>query len=67
MLKDDMYNKYLHGIDEVHSDNVTEHVANLNSTREVFRVGDELKRETRISLTIRNVPKTSKLKLNFFR
>ncbi|XP_075227244.1 putative RNA/DNA demethylase ALKBH6 isoform X2 [Lycorma delicatula] len=67
ILQDDMYKKYLHGIDEVDSDVVTDSIANLKQIDGQYAIGQKLIRDIRISLTIRHVPKTSKLKLNFLR
>jgi alkylated DNA repair protein alkB family protein 6 len=65
VLKGDLYEKYLHGIDEIHSDVVTDCVKNADICR--TSIGQELSRDTRISLTIRNVPKTSKVKIKLFK
>ena len=61
ILKDELYHNFLHGIDESTEDCVDENVRNLTSSGSL--VGDTVKRSTRVSLTIRNVPKTSRLKL----
>ncbi|XP_015791974.1 alpha-ketoglutarate-dependent dioxygenase alkB homolog 6 [Tetranychus urticae] len=50
------YTSYLHGIDEVQKDTIDEKVVNLGSCTGV-KVGDNLERTTRLSLTIRYVPK----------
>ncbi|KAJ6648881.1 Alpha-ketoglutarate-dependent dioxygenase alkB like 6 [Pseudolycoriella hygida] len=63
ILKDDMYHKYLHGIAEIDEDVISESVANLQHCSHSYKLGDKIKRETRVSLTIRHVPKTSKMKL----
>ncbi|XP_028679986.2 alpha-ketoglutarate-dependent dioxygenase alkB homolog 6 isoform X2 [Erpetoichthys calabaricus] len=55
ILQDEMYTRYLHGIQEMTDDTMTECVANLNCTK--ARLGHILPRSTRISLTIRHVPK----------
>ncbi|XP_067294658.1 alpha-ketoglutarate-dependent dioxygenase alkB homolog 6 [Pseudorasbora parva] len=55
ILQDDMYKCYLHGIQRVSEDVLSEHVVNLSSTG--AQVGDTLPRSTRVSLTIRHVPK----------
>lgn len=55
ILQDDMYKLYLHGIQEVCEDVLSEHVMNLSSTG--AQVADTLPRSTRVSLTIRHVPK----------
>ena len=65
VLRDDMYKTYLHGIAEREADVVTDRVCNLPHLTNSVSVGDELKRTTRVSLTIRYVPKTLKLKLKF--
>lgn len=56
VVKDDLYRKYLHSIDELHCDEITELIVNPGS----YSMGEVLQRKTRISLTIRHVPKTSK-------
>jgi alkylated DNA repair protein alkB family protein 6 len=53
----------LHGIREVESDVLSDKIANLESTH--HSVGDKVERDTRISLTIRAVPKVLKTKLFF--
>lgn len=64
LICDDMYTKYLHGIAERTTDLVTDKVANLDKCDGVNK-GQTLTRTTRISLTIRHVPKTVKNKLIF--
>ena len=64
VLQNDMYHEYLHGIEEVHDDVLNDKICNLdNSTL----IGTSIPRKTRISLTIRHVPKTSKMKLKIGR
>lgn len=64
ILKDDMYNKYLHSISEVTEDLITNNIANIERCVGFKnRIGEIVKRDRRISLTIRHVPKTTKLKL----
>lgn len=65
LLTEDLYHNYLHGIAERTYDVITDKVANLDTCN--AELGDTLQRTTRISLTIRNVPKTLKLKLNLGR
>ena len=67
ILKDDMYNVYMHGIKEIEKDQINPNViANYdkieknNNTPESFI----LNRDTRVSITIRVVPKTIKLNVN---
>lgn len=65
ILKDDMYHRYMHSISEIESDDLCDPlIKNLSSTSHSSGVG-KIERSTRFSLTIRNVPKTSKLKLKF--
>lgn len=67
ILKDDMYNKYLHSIAEVDEDVIDESISNLSRIiSEDHRVGCVLKRTKRLSFTIRHVPKTSKMKIKLF-
>lgn len=61
ILQDDMYKCYLHGIQGVSEDILSEHVVNLSSTG--AQVGDALPRSTRVSLTIRHVPKVVRANL----
>ncbi|XP_055608672.1 alpha-ketoglutarate-dependent dioxygenase alkB homolog 6 [Uranotaenia lowii] len=65
ILKDDMYHKYLHSIAETDTDAVDGSLNNLKHCEGV-QLGDVLPRKTRISLTIRHVPKTTKMKLKLF-
>lgn len=65
ILKDDMYHQFLHSIAEINSDVIDDTVLNLNGCEQQYKFGDKLERTTRISLTIRHVPKTSKMKLKF--
>ena len=59
VLKQSMYHDLLHGIREVSEDEIHDKICNLNSGDVV---GDKIQRSTRVSLTIRHVPKTSKMK-----
>ncbi|XP_072130575.1 alpha-ketoglutarate-dependent dioxygenase alkB homolog 6 isoform X2 [Mobula birostris] len=61
VLKDSMYLKYLHGIRPVSEDIITDKVANLTSCNS--KLGAVLTRTTRVSLTIRHVPKVLKTTL----
>lgn len=67
ILKDDMYQKYLHGIKEAVQDEVNnECVKNFEylGNKDQYKNGEVIKRGTRVSLTIRFVPKTIKLNTN---
>ncbi|KAG5844068.1 alpha-ketoglutarate-dependent dioxygenase alkB homolog 6 [Anguilla anguilla] len=55
VLQDEMYKHYLHGIQGVVQDTLTDRVANLSHATAC--AGDCLTRGTRVSLTIRHVPK----------
>lgn len=57
----DVYERYLHGISELCEDTVHEKVANIELCD--AKQGDIVQRGTRVSLTIRNVPKVSKFQL----
>lgn len=58
VLREDMYRHHLHGIRFLTEDTVTERVANLAASGS--ELGDTLCRGTRVSLTIRRVPKVLK-------
>ncbi|CAG9765291.1 unnamed protein product [Ceutorhynchus assimilis] len=62
IVKDDMYKTYLHSISEVALDDVSG-CANLDNCMTSYSLNEKLKRGTRVSLTIRNVPKVLKIKL----
>lgn len=62
ILKHDMYTKYMHGISDLYEDVIDEQIKNLNNCGDSYKIGDKVKRNKRISLTIRHVPKTSRLK-----
>ena len=64
MLQEDMYTQHLHGIAERREDVVTKDtIINLSNCSRQLNDGDTLQRSTRVSLTIRHVPKTLKVKL----
>ena len=64
LVKDDMYKIYLHGIQERKEDNMDTNIVNLNRCSSA-KDGDTITRDTRVSLTIRYVPKVLKAKLFF--
>jgi len=67
VLQKDLYHNYLHSIAERDVDSISENtIKNLDICTEKFTEGETIKRDTRLSLTIRHVPKTSKLKLKIF-
>ncbi|XP_034156367.2 alpha-ketoglutarate-dependent dioxygenase alkB homolog 6 [Pangasianodon hypophthalmus] len=61
ILQDEMYKRYLHGISSVAMDTLTERVVNLSVAG--GQVGETLPRRTRVSLTIRHVPKVCRANL----
>ncbi|XP_013382587.1 alpha-ketoglutarate-dependent dioxygenase alkB homolog 6 [Lingula anatina] len=65
LTMNDMYENYLHGIADVKKDQINEKMANLHLTSAVQ--GEEKDRNTRISLTIRFVPKVLKTKIKLGR
>uniref|UniRef100_A0ABM5ERK5 Alpha-ketoglutarate-dependent dioxygenase alkB homolog 6 isoform X2 n=1 Tax=Pogona vitticeps TaxID=103695 RepID=A0ABM5ERK5_9SAUR len=58
VLQEDMYSRYLHGIRLVSEDMITEKVANASMCG--CALGATLDRRTRVSLTLRHVPKVLK-------
>ena len=60
VLKDECYSSLLHGIQEVKEDKMDSSIVNLTEEEKEQGV---MVRDTRVSLTIRHVPKTSKLKI----
>lgn len=63
ILKDNLYTDYMHGIEEKIKDEIHENVANLNSCGYKYKTGEYINRTTRVSLTIRNVPRSLNFKL----
>lgn len=64
VLKNDMYQKYLHSISEIPSDLITADIANIDLCSDFkAKIGKTVERNRRISLTIRHVPKTSKVQI----
>ncbi|XP_023229066.1 alpha-ketoglutarate-dependent dioxygenase alkB homolog 6-like isoform X1 [Centruroides sculpturatus] len=61
VVKDDMYHKYLHGIDEKVEDEINNNIVNIRDHLSNYPLN--LKRNRRISLTFRYVPKFIKTKL----
>lgn len=61
VLKNDLYHRFMHSISEIKDDDLTDPlIKNLKANSP-----SSIARTTRFSLTIRNVPKTSKMKLKF--
>lgn len=65
VLQDDMYSRYMHAIGEKTVDKITDAIANLHQCCDSRTNNEEVRREKRISLTIRHVPRTSKMTLQF--
>ena len=64
VLCEDMYEKYLHGIADRCQDSVAaDTIANFSQLRSSSTLAPVAERSTRVSLTIRHVPKTLKVKL----
>lgn len=64
ILQDDMYRKFLHGIaTDREEDSITDSIRNLGRLGVPRPLGGVARRSTRVSLTIRHVPKTLKVKL----
>ncbi|XP_042880580.1 alpha-ketoglutarate-dependent dioxygenase alkB homolog 6-like [Penaeus japonicus] len=61
VLQEDLYTTFMHGIEETKEDVVTDRILNLESC--AAKIGDTIERSTRISLTIRHVPRVIKAKL----
>jgi len=55
IFTDEAYTTHFHGIEETESDTIAEHVVNAN--KEGLQIGAIIERGTRLSLTIRIVPK----------
>lgn len=65
MIKDDAYHKYMHSISEIEEDLICPSIANIGMCEMVYEKNKKMRRQKRVSLTIRHVPKTTKLKLKF--
>ena len=61
LMLDEMYTSHLHGIQERSTDTMDSTILNLEQSQ--VKAGDVLMRSTRVSLTIRHVPKVLKVKL----
>lgn len=64
ILQDKLFDYYLHGIEELTEDLINDSIVNLDMCSSNYKPGSVVARDTRISLTIRHVPKTSAFKLN---
>lgn len=64
---EDLYHVYPHSIQERTEDIVSDGIANLDLCSKQYETNEVLNRGTRISLTVRHVPHTSKFKLKLFK
>lgn len=67
IIKEDLYHIYPHSIEEKDSDAVDIKIANLELCSGNYAINETLKRDTRISLTIRHVPQATKFKIKLFK
>lgn len=63
ILQDKLFNYYLHCIEELAEDCLDDNIMNLNLCSVDYCRNAIIKRNTRLSLTIRHVPRTSNFKL----
>ena len=66
IVQKEMYTAHMHSISEIKEDVLTDRCVNVDNCSVKYEVGDVLKRDTRISLTIRYVPKVAKHNLHKF-
>lgn len=64
LLQDSLYTYYLHCIEELTEDILDDSIVNLNLCSNKYVKGITVRRGTRVSFTIRHVPKTSSFKIN---
>lgn len=64
LLQDCLYTQYLHCIEELTEDILDDTIVNLNLCSNKYVRGSTVGRGTRVSFTIRHVPKTSSFKIN---
>lgn len=64
VLQDKLFSYYLHSIEEVTEDLLDDSIVNLHMCSDKYVKGATVARDTRISLTIRHVPKTTTFKIN---
>ncbi|XP_014219511.1 alpha-ketoglutarate-dependent dioxygenase alkB homolog 6 [Copidosoma floridanum] len=68
ILQEDLYHNYLHAIDERTTDVISRNeIKNINMCSRTYEEAKVLQRSTRLSLTVRHVPKTTKIKLKLGR
>ncbi|XP_041980299.1 alpha-ketoglutarate-dependent dioxygenase alkB homolog 6 [Aricia agestis] len=64
VLQDKLFHHYLHSIEEIKEDVIDDTIRNLNMCSTDYVKGTTVVRDTRVSLTIRHVPKTTAFKIN---
>lgn len=64
LLQDSLYTHYLHCIEELTEDILDDSIVNLDLCSNKYVKGSTVSRGTRVSFTIRHVPKTSSFKIN---
>lgn len=64
LLQNSLYTNYLHCIEELTEDLLDDSIVNLDLCSKKCLKGSTIKRGTRVSFTIRHVPKTSSFKIN---
>lgn len=64
ILQDELFSHYLHTIEEVTEDLLDDSIANLTLCSDGYVRGSTISRDTRVSLTIRHVPKTTSFKIS---
>ncbi|CAD0201608.1 unnamed protein product [Chrysodeixis includens] len=64
VLQDTLFHNYLHCIEEVTEDVLNDNIINLKMCSNNYTRMSTVPRDTRVSLTIRHVPKTTSFKLN---
>lgn len=64
VLQHKLFHHYLHCIEEVTEDLIDDSIVNLNMCSNKYVKGNKVSRDTRISMTIRHVPKTTSFKIS---
>lgn len=67
IIKEDLYHVYPHSIEEKEADIIDDNIKNLTLCSGKYEKNQSLYRDTRISLTIRHVPQTTKFKIKLFK
>ncbi|CAG5054636.1 unnamed protein product [Parnassius apollo] len=64
VLQDKLFHHYLHSIEEIKEDVIDDSISNLHMCSHQYKKDSTIVRGTRVSLTIRHVPKTTAFKIN---